>query len=312
MHTQNPVTPTMPPSLTSLGPTEIGKRLYKYERVHTPLNSPEDIGPTQMRDYWTQGFIAVNNVFTPDEVKSGIDGLTHLIQGGNPDFEGVQLEEGLPKDIDPKSVAPADREQYVRKIMNFVNYDVRLKAMAEHPKLLGICQRLLGSRVELSQDMALLKPPRLGREKPWHQDNAYFNFFPLDGVIGTWTALDPATLENGCMHVIPGSHLLGPQPHYHDRDCQLADDMIDVDKDVCVPLAPGGVLFFHGLIFHGTPPNQSTAKRRALQYHYASAECRDMTDDEHIALFKDGAGYAGCRGGWKLKAPTRKIADRVF
>ena len=56
--------------------------------------------------------------------------------------------------------------------------------------------------------MALLKPPR-GREKPWHQDHAYFNL-PLDTpIVGVWIALDEATPENGCMHVIPGSHREG-------------------------------------------------------------------------------------------------------
>lgn len=312
MHTTNVPHTGKPASLTSLGPAEIGRRLYRYDRVHTPLSDPEAVGPEAMREYWTKGYIAVNNVFTPDEVKAGIDALLHLIEGRNPDFLGVRLEEGLPEGVDPASIRPEDREPYVRKLMHFVDYHPHLKAMSRHPKLLAICQRLIGSGVQLAQDMALLKPPRLGREKPWHQDNAYFNWLPLDGVIGTWTALDPATLENGCMHVIPGSHLLGPQPHYHDRDCQLADDMIDVEQDVCVPLEPGGVLFFHGLLFHGTPPNQSSARRRAVQYHYASVECRRMTDAEHMDLFKDGAGYAGCRSGWSLNAPPRRIADRVF
>lgn len=297
-------------SMTALGPAEIGQRLYAYSKVHTPLESPDQVTAEHMRKYWTEGFIAINNVFTPDEVRSAIDGLVHLIRGGNPEFKGVQLEEASALGINPASIAPDDREQYVRKLMRFTNFDARLGAMASHPRLVGLCERLIGSRVQLAQDMALLKPPMIGREKPWHQDNAYFNYAPLDGVIGTWTALDEATLENGCMHVIPGSHLKGPQPHYHDRDCQLPDEAIDVSEDVVVPLKPGGVLFFHGLIFHGTPPNQSKAKRRALQFHYASEACRRLTDEEHAELFQDELGYAGCKGGKDLR--TRPVSERVF
>jgi phytanoyl-CoA hydroxylase len=111
------------------------------------------------------------------------------------------------------------------------------------------------------------------------------------------------------MHVIPGSHLRGPQPHYHDRDCQLPDDAIDVEHDLVVPLEPGGALFFHGLLFHGTPPNQSAAKRRALQFHFASTECRTMSEEQHEALFSDRGGRAGCRD-WASKKPPRRIADR--
>jgi copper chaperone CopZ len=73
--------------------------------------------------------------------------------------------------------------------------------------------RLLEALPERFQDMALLKPPRLGREKPWHQDAAYFRGSDPHLMFGVWIALDPATRENGCMEVIPRSHLAGPAPH---------------------------------------------------------------------------------------------------
>ena len=70
----------------------------------------------------------------------------------------------------------------VRKLMWFVNYDERLKALASHPKLLAVLRRIIGSdNLTMFQDMGLVKPPRIGREKPWHQDMAYFNV-PIDTV----------------------------------------------------------------------------------------------------------------------------------
>ena len=50
-----------------------------------------------------------------------------------------------------------------------------------------------------------------GREKPWHQDKAFFEIDVTSPVVGVWIALDEATPDNGCMHVIPGSHLEGPR-----------------------------------------------------------------------------------------------------
>ncbi len=90
------------------------------------------------------------------------------------------------------------------------------------------------------------------------------------------------------MHVIPGSHRGGPRPHYHDRDCQLPDEAVDVARDVMVPLKPGGVMLFSGLLHHATPPNRSPARRRALQFHYASVNCRRIDAQRHAQYFSDG------------------------
>jgi phytanoyl-CoA hydroxylase len=182
--------------------------------------------------------------------------------------------------------------------------------MAQHAGLLAIVRKLVGSDVRMIQDMALLKPPRVGREKPWHQDAAYFLYEPIDRIIGTWTALDEATAQNGCMHVLPGTHLLGPQAHYHDRDCQLPDDAVDVERDVIVPLRPGGVLFFAALLHHGTPPNRSPSRRRAVQLHYASVDCVKIDDARHAEIFRDGAGYAGC--GMSADQKPRPVSQRVI
>jgi phytanoyl-CoA hydroxylase len=278
----------------------IAQKLYRYERVATALQSPEEFGPEAIEQYQRDGFIAIENVFTPDEVASFHAGLVHLIMDGNPEFKGLEYE----KIAEGKTLNLEERERYIRKLMYFVDHDARLKSMAEHPKLVEIVKALAGADVRMIQDMALLKPPMVGREKPWHQDTAYFQIEPPTGVVGTWTALDAATPENGCMHMIPGSHLAGPKPHYHDRDCQLPDDVVEVDRDVMVPLKPGGVLFFSGLIHHGTPPNQSAQRRRAIQLHYARVDCVATGRDGHALLFKDGAGYAGCPAG-------RRIATRA-
>ena len=132
--------------------------------------------------------------------------------------------------------------------------------------------QILGAAPEMFQDMALLKPPRIGREKPWHQDLAYFDVDAQSTpVVGCWIALDEATAGNGCMHVIPGSHKAGPQPHFAKRDWQLCDAQMQGRPCAVVPLKPGGLMLFDGLIQHGTPTNHSTSRRRALQFHYRPA-----------------------------------------
>lgn len=274
--------------------------LYPLDRVDDEtVPGPGLISDEHVRQFRARGFIVCDGVFSAERVTSAKDAIRDLIRRSAPPFEHLDLENVA----GAEQASGPEREDYVRKLWSFVNADARLKAMAEDPVLLAVVARLVGSAVELFQDMAMLKPPRVGREKPWHQDMAYFRVDSPDGVIGAWIALDEATPENGCMHAVPGSHLLGPQPHYHDRDCQLPDDVIALNQSVVVPVQPGGAMFFHSLLHHGTPPNASAARRWALQFHYAATNSRRISVEVHEKLYHDSAGYAGCY-------PTRPIAAR--
>jgi len=274
--------------------------LYPLDRVCAEaIPDPELISDEHVRQFRVRGFIACDGVFPAERVTSAKAAVRDLISRNDPPFPHLDLE----KVTDAQQASGPGREDYVRKLWSFVDADSRLKAMADDPTLVAIVERLTGSAVALFQDMAMLKPPRVGREKPWHQDMAYFRLDFPDGVVGAWIALDEATPENGCMHAVPGSHLQGPQPHYHDRDCQLPDDVIALNRSVVIPLRPGGTMFFHSLLHHGTPPNTSASRRWALQFHYAATNCHRVSLEEHAKLYHDSAGYAGCY-------PTRPIDTR--
>ena len=288
-------------SLTALGPDEIAKRLYRSDQIAKPLAHAGELDEAAVARYHRDGYIAIENVFSPAEVSAAKDGIRQLIIDGNPDI--IRFEEAG----ENKQLSPDERAAYVRKCMGFVAHEPRLAALANHTTLLGVVRKLVGSDVALMQDMALLKPPLVGREKPWHQDSAYFEYGPAKLIVGTWTALDEATVENGCMHVIPGSHLQGGKAHYKDRDCQLPDEIIDVEHDVCVPLKPGGVLFFSALVHHGTPPNRSEKPRKAVQLHYRSVDTKRLTAEEFEQMFHDNRGVAGCTG--RLGVNTLRPVD---
>jgi phytanoyl-CoA hydroxylase len=272
-------------------PEMIAKQLYPAQATAACVANAAAFGKDDIERYQRDGFIAVANVFTADEIEAAQDGLRQLISDADPDI--ISFE-----DTADLSGPMEGREALVRKCMGFVAREPRLNAMAMHPKLLGMVQALIGSEVALLQDMALLKPPFLGREKPWHQDSAYFDYGPADLLIGTWTALDPATIENGCMHLIPGSHRAGGRAHYKDRDCQLPDDAVEVEHSIAAPLAPGSVLFFSALLHHGTPPNRSAAPRKAVQFHYRSIDAKRLSLAEFQTMFHDSAGVAGCAGAY--------------
>ena len=163
------------------------------------------------------------------------------------------------------------------------------------PELLVVLAKLMGGRVpKPSQIMTLLKPARGGREKPWHQDHAYFNVGIDEPVVGVWIALDEATVANGCMHLLDGGHKLGPIHHWKRRDWQICDSEVMGKPSVAAPLPPGGALFFGSLLPHGTPTNHSPHSRRSMQFHYAPANSQAITNEDRMAIFGAGGKDVTC------------------
>jgi phytanoyl-CoA hydroxylase len=240
----------------------------------------------------------MEGVLTPDEVVRCAAALDDLARRRP---EGVGAQDEPYYQHGGEAAGAVSPELRVRKLWKFAGAVPTLGAAVAAPRMVAILDQLIGPGARLIQDMALMKPPHWGAEKPWHQDNAYFDWTPLDGVLGVWIALDPAMVENGCMQIAPGSHCAGPAPHYHVRDCQLVDQTSRADRAEVVPLGPGGALFFSALLHHGTPPNRSADRRRALQFHYAAARCRRMTFQEHMTHFALEGAYVGCRD-WDMDA----------
>jgi len=257
--------------------------LYEHTATSTGIPGFESVGEEAADFYKTYGYLVVDDAFTSAEIETALDGLMYLIEGNRPDFRGIQYEGAVRKSL---HTIPVDKRQdYVRKLISYVDFEHRLKALSEHPTLIAAVTRLIGEPPALFANQALLKPPLVGREKPWHQDHAYFNLPMGTPIIGCWIALDHAIPENGCMHVVPGTHREGPVVHFRRRDWQICDDQVQLGKIMAVPLRPGGILFFDGLLHHGTPPTTSTLRRRALQFHYCPDSVARISAEQRLKVF---------------------------
>ncbi len=185
------------------------------------------------------------------------------------------------------------RSELVRKFMGFVDSHPPLAAVAQHPPLVQTVERIVGSQPRLFQDMAMIKPPG-GREKPWHQDHAYFNL-PLDTrVVAAWVALSDVTVDNGCMHVIPGGHRDGPRIHFMRRDWQICDTDVVQERRQAVPMAVGDLMLFDGKLPHGTPTNRTDGQRWALQLHYIPRDASEVDESLRLASFGSGGKEVSC------------------
>ncbi|MEO8204657.1 MAG: phytanoyl-CoA dioxygenase family protein [Chthoniobacterales bacterium] len=262
---------------------------------HNPC--PEKLSAAQIEEYHANGYLAFTDVLDEEEVQNAQRGLKELIDTGarNPKYLKhtlndlyVQFEKGYTPDL---SASVDELELKVRKLMNYGAFDPHLGALATaHKRILGVVSSLIGANPLLMQEMALIKPPFIGGEKPWHQDTAYFSITPLNSVIGVWIALDAATVKNGCMHVLKGGHKEGPKKHHHTFDCEILSDRYDATESIPVEIPVGGAMFFHGLLPHQTPPNSSPDRRRALQFHYRSEKSQIADQAEYDRIFAEADG----------------------
>lgn len=257
--------------------------LYRHHGVDEGIAGLADCTDEVIARYHEQGYLTIQHVLTPEEIQAALAGLLDLIDGTRPEFRHIQFESGA-RALLP-TMAADQKQDLVRKIFSFVDYEPRLRAVAEQPGILAVVRRILGEEPLLFEDKALIKPPKIGREKPWHQDHAYWNLPLNTRVVTVWIALDEATVENGCMEVIPGSHREGPVVHFRRRDWQICDTQVGVNRVVAAPVAPGGCLFFDSYLHHGTPANRSAQRRRALQFVYVPASAARISAAERLAVF---------------------------
>lgn len=267
--------------------------LYDYAAEVPTIDDFDSVTDDDLARYQEQGVIAIRNAWTKEEVQSALAGLDHLIAGNEPAFQNIQFRADVRDRLE--TLTFDERLDSARRLLYFTDYDARLKAIAHKPQLLALLERLLGAPARLFQDMALIKPPQ-GREKPWHQDHAYFELTPQTRVVGVWIALDPAGPENGCMRFLPGWHRRGIFSHFQLRDLQICDaemEGLQLER-VAAPLPPGGCVLFDSYIPHGTPSNFTTSRRRALQYHYFTEAAQPITAAERVAIWGGEENGVAC------------------
>ncbi len=153
--------------------------------------------------------------------------------------------------------------------------------MATLPSLLDAADDLLGPDVVIESSLLLCKYPHDPAFAPWHQDGFYSGWHKTPSV-SAWFAIVPATRENGCMQVVPGSQRAGWRTHAesayeHSLFGPTGEIQVEVDEAqaVCVTLAAGEASFHHSHIVHGSPPNRSDDKRISLIVRFVTPAFRE-------------------------------------
>lgn len=233
--------------------------------------------PTDQASFYARhGYLIVENLLNADELAELEADLVKLARGGY-SVKGIKPS---PSDLDD---AGALERILCIHMPHFVSPVVR--QFTTHPKLTEVLGRIVGAHlrdghwnggVKCMQSMFFAKPP--GKPgQAWHQDES---FIPTRdrSLCAAWIAIDDATLENGCLRVIPGSHLAGTlyPLRTHDRtdefDPAPESHGFNGGGEVPVELSAGSVLFFNGYLLHRSRKNASDSYRRALVNHYMSTQ----------------------------------------
>lgn len=222
------------------------------------------LSPEQHAFYANNGYLVVENVLTPSQLQD----LRQRIH----ELATAPAMAGAARDVEKGAAADAP----LRKLAALVPLDDFFKRYASLPSITGPACELTGSNdgLLLYNDQVFLKPAFCGSEKPLHQDNSYFRVQPMDQGVTCWLAIDDATIHNGCMRYIAGSHKLGLLPHKFIKDTphQMPEDPSYIGREQPVPIPAGACIFHHLLTLHSSAGNTSDKPRRAWALHYVNAK----------------------------------------
>lgn len=179
----------------------------------------------------------------------------------------------------------------IKQLMHSELVSPTLNRILRSDALLDIVEALIGPDVSLYHSKLLLKAAHDGTAIPWHQDYAYWkrdDNRPL--MINCQLAIDEATLENGCIQYVPGSHKWGLQEHERRQQTFgvfLPGHYREREDAVAVEMEPGDGVFFNSLIVHGSAPNTSGKDRRMNTFAYnvtgnSLTQCREALRGQEI------------------------------
>ena len=222
------------------------------------------------RFYQENGFLVIENALSADEIDALNAETAQICRGAHGNVRGVM----------PADSNEADDDVMRRYLCIHFPHKIseQMYNTLAHPAIVDVLTSVIGPNVKCMQSMLFIK----ASGKPgqaWHQDEF---FIPTRdrSLLGAWIAMDDATVENGCLWVVPGSQrhgIIWPQRTHDDRrfDCTGEAMYFPYSDDDAVPVEVkrGSIVFFNGYLLHRSLPNYAQGGfRRSLVNHYMSAE----------------------------------------
>lgn len=218
------------------------------------------ISASQVAEFHRNGFLVLRSVTTPEDVEQ-IARLLARLYGRYQYFKRQRRAYDL-------AGGGSDLPR-ILEINRTLQLEPALEATLTFARCRALAETLLGKKVEYRFDHTIYKPAYNGAATAWHQDEVY----TLDPRLVTahfWVPLHDVSVERGCMHFIPGSHLQGIRPHRRLTGNPHVREATDVDASgaVACPLRVGDATVHVPRTLHYTGPNLTPWPRMAWSLEF--------------------------------------------
>ncbi len=240
------------------------------------IDVPKIATDQQVRFFVDNGYLVVPNLVAADEIEELKADTVKIARGGYPCENLKPLSATLTDAEVLQSILCIHQPHYISEVM--------LKYV-KHARICGVLSQITAAHlpywdgsVKCMQSMLFVKPPNF-QGQAWHQDEIYIPTRDRS-LIGAWIAIDDATIQNGCLYVVPGSHRSGllydQRPHNNPDEFDFAGESYGFDEKQQIPVEvkAGTVVFFNGYLLHRSHKNRSNIYRRVLVSHYMNAYSR--------------------------------------
>jgi hypothetical protein len=242
------------------------------------------IEPGGAQRFDRDGFVAVEGLLRPDEIEWYRAAYERLLSGS---IDVGRRRSDLGAGAEPARAAVEN----ITQILWPSDSLPQLLSSPAYERALAGARELLGDDAAFDFDMLIDKAPGTATPTPWHQDCAYWVDLPDRRAASCWIALDEATVDNGCMWFVPGSHRLPMRPHH---PAGKGGGALECDGDeaegVPVPLSAGSCTFHHGATMHYSRGNSTRDRRRALIVNFRP---KAMVELERARGFDHGKDAPG-------------------
>ena len=244
-----------------------------------------------------EGYVILGDILSSMDLRALQDRIDAIMVGeADVDYDRMLMQldstTGSYEDAGVQSAGHKGRTLNYRKIEG-LEFDPLFLRFIQHPAFREACARTYGTETPISafRSMFMNKPANRGTFLPWHQDR--WTSIEPDPLLTLWTALDPATKENGCVQIIPRSHQLGLINPTHPSGFLTPEQGAEnapKGKVVYLELKPGETALLHNHVLHASDRNNSAQSRRAFSVCYMRADTRNTKRKANFSqVFGPGA-----------------------
>ncbi|RYE37311.1 MAG: phytanoyl-CoA dioxygenase family protein [Sphingobacteriaceae bacterium] len=232
--------------------------------------SSDGITQANIEFYREYGYLVGNDMLSKTEVDELKEETTQIFRGKRGELNGLV------------QVSQSESDADVLKKYVAIHFPHKISTVITkylfHKRIVDVLKKIVSPNVKCMQSMLFVKASGKAGQS-WHQDEFYIPTRDKS-LVGAWIAVDDATVENGCLWIIPGSqkpgYIFKREPNYSSEYADV--DTINIENfqemgSFAIEVKSGSIVFFNGYVLHSSLRNKTQDSfRTALVNHYMSAE----------------------------------------